>query len=99
MGCVVPDIMITLSEEIEAIVKAKAASTGRTPNEILREALARTGDVLAWRSSMRRPPTHMTDAELIAAMEAISVRSAARPIVDPRSADEIIGHDDFGLPR
>ena len=91
--------MISLSEEIEAIVKAKAASTGRTPEEILREALARTGDVLPWRSSLPPPPANMTDAELIAAMEAIAVRSAARPMADARSADEIIGYDDFGLPR
>jgi hypothetical protein len=95
----VRDTMINLSEEIEAIVKAKAASTGRTPDEILREALARSGDVLTWRSSVTPPPANMTDADLIAAMEAIAVRSAARPIVDPRSADEIIGYDDFGLPR
>jgi len=91
--------MISLSEEVEAIVKAKAASTGRTPDEILREALARSGDVLMWRSSMTPPPANMTDAELIAAMEAIAVRSAARSIVDLRSADEIIGYDDSGLPR
>jgi hypothetical protein len=41
----------------------------------------------------------MSDAELIAAMEEIAVRSATRPIVDPRSVDEIIGYDDLGLPR
>jgi hypothetical protein len=93
------DAMIRLSEEVEAIVKAKAASTGRTPDEILREALTRAGDVLTWRSSATPPPPDMTGAELIAAMEAIAVRSAARPVVDPRSADEIIGYDDFGLPR
>jgi antitoxin VapB len=91
--------MISLSEEVEAIVRAKAASTGRTPNEILREALARRGDVLPWRSSAPPPAANMSDAELVAAMEAIAVRSAARPVVDPRSADEIIGYDDFGLPR
>jgi len=91
--------MISLSEEVEAIVKAKAASTGRTPDEILREALARTGEVLPWRSSAPAPPANMSHAELIAAMEEIAVRSATRPIVDPRSVDEIIGYDDFGLPR
>jgi antitoxin VapB len=91
--------MISLSEEVEAIVKAKAASTGRTPDEILRDALARTGEVLPWRSSAPPPPAAMSDAELIAAMEEIAVRSATRPIVDPRSVDEIIGYDDFGLPR
>jgi hypothetical protein len=93
------ETMISLSEEIEAIVRAKAASTGRTPDEILRDALARSGDVLPWRSSATRPPANMTDAELVAAMEVIAVRSASRPIVDLRSADEIIGYDDFGLPR
>lgn len=36
---------------------------------------------------------------MIAGMEAISARCAARPVVDPRSAEEIIGYDDFGLPR
>ena len=91
--------MISLSEEVEAIVKAKAASTGRTPDEILREALARTGEVLPWRSSAPAPTANMSHAELIAAMEEIAVRSATRPIVDPRSVDEIIGYDDFGLPR
>ncbi len=41
----------------------------------------------------------MTKDELIASMEEIASRSAARPTVDPRSIDEIIGYDDFGLPR
>jgi len=41
----------------------------------------------------------LTRDELIAGMEAIAARSAARPVVDPRSIDEIIGYDDFGLPR
>lgn len=29
----------------------------------------------------------------------ISERSAARPILDPRPADEILGYDERGLPR
>jgi hypothetical protein len=29
----------------------------------------------------------------------ISERSAARPVLDPREPDEIIGYDDAGLPR
>jgi antitoxin VapB len=89
--------MINLSQETEAIIQAKAAQTGRTPDEILREAL--TGDVLPWRSSVTPPPANLTKDELIAGMEAIAIRSAARPMADPRSIDEIIGYDDFGLPR
>jgi len=91
--------MIDLSKEIEALIQARAAGTGRTPNEIVLEALNRTGDVLPWRSSAAPPPENLTKDEMIAAMEVIAARSAARPMVDPRSIDEIIGYDDFGLPR
>lgn len=91
--------MINLSDETEALIQAESARTGRTPDEILREALSHTGDVAPWRSSAGRPSTDLSRDELIAEMEAISVRSAARPVVDPRSIDEIIGYDDFGLPR
>lgn len=91
--------MINLSLEIEALIAAKAARTGQTPDEVLRKALGHAGDVLPWRSSSAPPPADLTKEELIAAMEAIAVRSAARPMTDPRAIDEIIGYDDFGLPR
>ncbi len=35
--------MIELSPDVEALLQAKAAGTGRTPDEVLREALARVG--------------------------------------------------------
>jgi antitoxin VapB len=91
--------MIALSPETEEILRAKAARAGRTPDEILREVLSQTGDVAPWRSTVAPPPGNLTREELIARMEAIAVRSASRPVVDPRSIDEIIGYDDFGLPR
>ena len=68
--------MIELSPETEALVQAKASSAGRTPDEVVRAALSRTGDVLPWRSPARpRPPAEKKD-ELIAAMEEIAARSA-----------------------
>ena len=91
--------MLSLSQETEAIIRARADRTGRTPDEVVREGLARTGDVLPWRSSAAPPPASPTREQLIAEMEKIAVRSASRPISDPRSIDEIIGYDDFGLPR
>jgi antitoxin VapB len=91
--------VIVLSPEIEAILKAKAARMGRTPEEVLREVLSRAADPAPWRNSVAAPPRNLSRDELIAAMEAISVRSAARPIADLRSPEEIIGFDDFGLPR
>lgn len=104
LDCYVPGnsgefAVITFSPETEEILRAKAAQTGRTPDEILREVLSRTGDVAPWRNPVAPPPENLTRDELIAGMEAIAVRSAARPVVDPRSIDEIIGYDDFGLPR
>jgi hypothetical protein len=91
--------MVNLSQETETLIVAKAARTGRTPDEIVRDALAHTGDVLPWRNSVKPLPDAMTKAELITEMEGIAARSAARPTADQRSIDEIIGYDDFGMPR
>ena len=91
--------MVDLSQETETLIAAKAARTGRTPDEIVRDALTQTSDVLPWRSSVKPQPGTMTKAELIAEMEEIATRSAARPTADPRSINEIIGYDDFGMPR
>ena len=91
--------MVNLSPETEALIQAKAASTGRTPDEVVRDAVSRTGDILPWRSPARPLPPAETKQQMIEGMEAIAARSAARPLVDPRSPDEIIGYDDFGLPR
>ena len=91
--------MVDLSPETEKLIEAKATSTGRTPDEIVRAAVSVIGDRLPWRSPARPKPPSETREQLIAAMEEIAARSAARPVVDPRSPDEIIGYDDFGLPR
>jgi hypothetical protein len=91
--------MVNLSQETETLIVAKAARTGRTPDEIVRDALAHAGDVLPWRNSVKPLPDAMTKAELITEMEGIAARSAARPTADQRSIDEIIGYDDFGMPR
>lgn len=47
------------------------------------------------------PPAkpELSKDELMRRMEEISVRSATRPLVDPRSPDELLGYDEFGLPR
>ena len=91
--------MINLSQETEAALKDRAAKIGKSPDVVVREALARTGAIMPWRSGATAQPSSMTTEQLIASMEEISARSAARPVADPRSIDEIIGYDDFGLPR
>jgi len=91
--------MIELSYEIETLIREKAAGTGRTPEQVLRVVLTHAGDVMPWRSFDTPPPANLSKEELIARMDVFAVRSAARPIADPRSINEIIGYDDFALPR
>jgi antitoxin VapB len=90
--------MIALSSETEAMIQARAEITGKTPDQVVREALAPTGETLPWRRPTARPRIE-TKEEFIARLDEIAARSTARPVVDPRSPDEIIGYDDFGLPR
>ena len=63
-------------------LQAKAARLGRTPQEVLREVLSCAGEPAPWRNSVATPSRNLSKAEEIAAMEAISVRSAARPMAD-----------------
>lgn len=85
--------MLTLSPETEALIRAKAVTAGKTPDQVIREAL---GEVTA------RPATPKTGARKKASLAdilAIADRSAARPLLDRRTADEIIGYDEHGLPK
>jgi hypothetical protein len=79
--------------------RGKSSRTGRTPDQIVRDALTLAGNVLPWRNPAKPLPEAMSKATRIAEMEEIAARSAARPAADPRSIDEIIGYDDFGVPR
>jgi hypothetical protein len=91
--------MLEMSDDTEALVRAKAGIIGLTPDDLVRAAVTRVGDILPWRNLARpRPATNSKD-DLVAAMEEIAARSGARTLVDPRAPDEIIGYDDFGLPR
>jgi hypothetical protein len=40
-----------------------------------------------------------TDPLWINRLREISARCAARPIIDVRSDDELMGYDEFGIPR
>jgi hypothetical protein len=91
--------MLEMSDDTEALVRAKAASIGLTPDDLVRAAVTRVGDVLPWRNVARARPATNTEDDLVAAMEEIAARSGARTVVDPPAPDEIICYDDFGLPR
>ena len=76
--------------ETDRLAREVAALTGETLTEAVRKALAERLD----RERRRR------DAKgLIERLNEIASHCAALPDVDARSADEIIGYDDLGLPR
>ncbi len=84
--------MLALSPETEALVQAKAAITGKTPDQLIREAMAR-------HVPARELPKHVRQPIDLAKVEDILASVAARPVLDPRGADDFIGYDAFGVPR
>jgi antitoxin VapB len=74
----------------ERLARMLAERTGETltvaTRRALEERLRRLGD------TTRR-------AALLEDLKGIRQRWSAMPVLDPRSADEIIGYDEHGLPR
>ena len=72
-----------------------AKAKGKSVASIVRDAIeasAREAGLLIAR------PSWLSPAEKRQRLLQISERSAARPILDPRTPDEILGYDDRGLP-
>jgi antitoxin VapB len=90
--------MLPLSRETEALIATKADRSGKSQEDVVREGLMHVAEALPWNNSGPRPKVG-SKQEFIAALDEIAARCAARPVVDPRSDDELIGYDDFGLPR
>ena len=86
--------MIQLSHKTEKLARQIALTRGVSLEEAVKLAIEESSKQVA------RPAfaTKLTREELIRRMEEISARCGARPLVDPRSPDELIGYDDFGLP-
>lgn len=76
-------------EETDRLVRALAQATGET----LTEAVA-----TAVRERLDRVQGARGAPDLAQAIESIAARCAALPVLDDRSADEILGYDQHGLP-
>jgi antitoxin VapB len=74
-------------------------------DRLARELAARTGETLtravivALRERLARLKTRRRPRSLREDLREISRRCAALPTLDDRSADEILGYDEHGLPR
>ncbi len=85
--------MIMLPSDTEELARRVAVKTGKAPEVVIREALeerARDEGVIVPR------PAKKLDMEKI---RAIIEHTASLPILDPRNPDEIIGYDEFGIPK
>lgn len=81
--------------ETERLAKAVAKAKGKPVVSVVRDAIeasAREAGLLIAR------PSRLSAAEKRQRLLEISERSAARPVLDPRTPDEILGYDDRGLP-
>ena len=78
------------SAEVEKLARTLARLTGENMTEAILESLReRYQRIRAGRASQR----------LIDDLSMIANRTAALPKLDHRSAEEILGYDDHGLPR
>jgi len=81
--------------ETERLAKEVAKAKGKPVASVVRDAIeasAREAGLLIAR------PSRLTPLEKRRRLLEISDRSAARPILDPRTPDEILGYDERGLP-
>lgn len=89
--------MSILSAETEALIKVRAAQTGRTPDEVVREALMRHAPPREPEGYVFLRPD-LTPEERLQRIREISERVSKLPIIDTRSDEDIIGFDENGLP-
>ena len=87
-------IAFALDPETERIAQTLAQAKGQPLAEVLREAILASAREAGIAVAVVR---QLTSAEKRQRLLEISERSAARPILDARPADEILGYDKLGL--
>ncbi len=76
--------------EVEKLAAELALVTGESKTEAVTKAL---------RDRLVRVRLERTQRRLADELDAIAEHCASLPVLDDRSADEILGYDDAGLPR
>jgi hypothetical protein len=76
--------MLDLAPKTQRLIEARSAATGKTPDEVVAEALQAT--------DAKAAPNAKFDAE---GLEALLKRFDAMPVRDPRSADDVM-REEYG---
>lgn len=77
--------------EAHALASELSRRTGQTLTSVVTEALRE-------RLAREKTPDAVRSRRVERVLE-IARRCAARPVLDPRTPDEIIGYDEHGVPR
>jgi antitoxin VapB len=80
--------------EAEQLARLAALRTGKTPEQIVREAI----EARAIEAGVDIAPRRRTPEEIERRINEIAARSAALPLLDTRGEDEILGYNETGLP-
>jgi antitoxin VapB len=86
-------ITLSIDPETERLARRLAEVTGKSLPDILKQAI----EAEAAKAGIDHRPRLPRD-ELLARMIEITNGFDKLPVLDPRSADEIIGYDEHGLP-
>ena len=89
--------LVIEDRETERLVEELARRTGRTPERFVEDAVAALAS-----QTVERPQSGRSEEGKAAArakIREIQRRVAALPDGDTRTADEIIGYDEHGVPR
>jgi antitoxin VapB len=78
------------NEETEVLASTLAKLTGETKTEAVTQAL---------RERIQRVRRSRAKRRLADELDEIALHCSALPVLDQRSADEIMGYDENGLPR
>ena len=78
------------SKQAEELAGALAKLTGETKTEAVTQAL---------RERIERVRRARSKRRLADELDSIAMHCAALPVQDPRSAEEILGYDESGVPR
>jgi antitoxin VapB len=76
--------------EVYQLARQVADLTGETLTDAVRHALL---------ERLKREEAARAGSLWLEKLREISDRCAARPVLDPRTDDELVGYDEFGVPR